>query len=136
MRKFGQAGWAAAIGFWACAWAAFGGDASSPSEDAHIEQVREAMDKASAVPPLAGGVVRARIGNLSSANALRITLMSLLAKTERKRQAYGRGIVEMNGLILRALDASGVLRLRKEARIAPSNTGRCKPPSSDWRAPA
>jgi hypothetical protein len=89
---------------------AFGGDASSPSEDAHIEQIREAMDKASAVPPLAGGVVRARIGNLSSANALRITLMSLLAKTARKRQAYGRAMTEMNALILRALDAAGVLR--------------------------
>lgn len=89
---------------------AFGGDASSPSEDAHIEQVREAMDKVSAVPPLAGGVVRARIGNLSSANALRITLMSLLAKTARKRLAYGRGIAELNTLILRALDAAGVLR--------------------------
>jgi hypothetical protein len=89
---------------------AFGGDASSPSEDAHIEQVREAMDKVSAVPPLAGGVVRARIGNLSSANALRITLMSLLAKTARKRLAYGRGITEVNTLILRVLDAAGVLR--------------------------
>ncbi len=89
---------------------AFGGDASSPSEDAHIEQVREAMDKVSAVPPLAGGVVRARIGNLSSANALRITLMSLLAKTARKRLAYGRGITELNTLILRALDGAGVLR--------------------------
>lgn len=89
---------------------AFGGDASSPSEDAHIEQIREAMDKASAVPPLAGGVVRARIGNLSSANALRITLMSLLAKTARKRLAYGRGIAELNTLILRALDSAGVLR--------------------------
>lgn len=89
---------------------AFGGDASSPSEDAHIEQIREAMDKASAVPPLAGGVVRARIGNLSSASALRITLMALLAKTERKRLAYGRAAVEMNTLILRALDACGILR--------------------------
>jgi hypothetical protein len=56
------------------------------------------------------GVVRARIGNLSSANALRITLMSLLAKTARKRQAYGRAMTEMNALILRALDAAGVLR--------------------------
>ncbi|MBX3361489.1 MAG: phage portal protein [Phycisphaeraceae bacterium] len=95
---------------------AFGGDASSPSEDAHIEQIREAMDKASAVPPLAGGVVRARIGNLSSANALRITLMSLLAKTARKRLAYGRGIAELNTLILRALDSAGVLRTSEGGR--------------------
>ncbi|QYK47544.1 MAG: phage portal protein [Phycisphaeraceae bacterium] len=96
---------------------AFGGDASSPSEDAHIEQIREAMDKTSAVPPLAGGVVRARIGNLSSANALRITLMSLLAKTARKRLAYGRGIAELNTLILRALDSAGVLRTSESGRV-------------------
>ena len=95
---------------------AFGGDASSPSEDAHIEQIREAMDKASAVPPLAGGVVRARIGNLSSASALRITLLALLAKTERKRLAYGRALTEMNALILRALDAGGVLPTESRER--------------------
>jgi len=40
MRKFGQAGWAAAIGFWACALAAFGGDA--PAE-ALMERVRLSM---------------------------------------------------------------------------------------------
>lgn len=96
---------------------AFGGDASSPSEDAHIEQVREAMDKVSAVPPLAGGVVRARIGNLSSANALRITLMSLLAKTARKRQSYGRAVAEIGELALRALDAAGVLRTGEADRV-------------------
>lgn len=95
---------------------AFGGDASSPSEDAHIEQVREAMDKVSAVPPLAGGVVRARIGNLSSANALRITLMSLIAKTERKRLAYGRGVTEMNTMILRALDRASILSTSEQDR--------------------
>lgn len=89
---------------------AFGGDASSPSEREHIEQIREAMDKVSAVPPLAGGVVRAKIGNLSSANALRITLMSLLAKTARKRVTYGAGIERVCRMVLTALDAAGVLR--------------------------
>lgn len=89
---------------------AFGGDSSSPSESEHIEQVREAMDKVSGVPPLAGGVVRARIGNLSSATALRITLMSLLAKTARKRVTYGAGIERVSRMVLTALDAAGVLR--------------------------
>lgn len=89
---------------------AFGGDAASPSESEHIEQIREALDKASAVPPLAGGVVRAKIGNLSSANALRITLMSLLSKTARKRVTYGRGMTQMSRMVLTALDAAGVLR--------------------------
>lgn len=89
---------------------AFGGDADSPSEERHIQEVREALDKTSGVPPLASGVVRARIGNLTSANALRITLMGVLSKTARKRVTYGRGIARMCGLILAALHESGALR--------------------------
>lgn len=95
---------------------AFGGDASSPSEESHIEQVREAMDKVSGVPPLASGVVRAKIGNLSSANALRITLMGVLSKTARKRVSYGRGIAQMSELILTALDSAGLLRTDRRDR--------------------
>lgn len=88
---------------------AFGGDASSPSEDAHIREIRDALDKTSGVPPLATGVVQGRVGNLSSANALKITLVGLLAKTERKRITYGRGIAEASRLVLDALDAAGLL---------------------------
>lgn len=88
----------------------FGADAASPSEESHIQEIREALDKTSGVPPLASGVVRARIGNLSSANALRITLMGVLSKTARKRVTYGRGITEMSRLILTALDSAGILR--------------------------
>ena len=95
---------------------AFGGDAASPSEESHINEVREALDKISGVPPLAGGVVRAKIGNLSSANALRITLMSLIAKTERKRVSYGRGIESVSRMIVDALDAGGVLRTSSRDR--------------------
>jgi len=87
----------------------FGGDASSPSEESHIGEIREAMDKISGVPPVAGGIVRAKLGNLSSANALRITLMSLIAKTQRKRVGYGRGIERASVMVLDALDAAGVL---------------------------
>jgi hypothetical protein len=90
----------------------FGGDASSPSEDAHILEVREAMDKISGVPPLAGGVIRAKIGNLSSANALKITLMGTLAKTARKRVTYGRGLADAAALILASLDHTADLRTR------------------------
>lgn len=89
---------------------AFGGDGLTPSEDAHVLEVREAMDKTSGVPPLASGVVRAKIGNLSSANALRITLMGVLSKTARKRVTYGRGLIEMSRLMLAAFDAAGVVR--------------------------
>ncbi|MBX3405377.1 MAG: phage portal protein [Phycisphaeraceae bacterium] len=86
-----------------------GGDAASPSEAAHVQEIREALDKISGVPPLAAGVVRARIGNLSSANALRVTLMGLLSRTARKRLTYGRGIVEASRLVLLALDRAGIL---------------------------
>lgn len=51
----------------------FGGDTHTPGEERHLDEVREAFDKVSGVPPLASGVVRAKIGNLSSANALKIT---------------------------------------------------------------
>jgi hypothetical protein len=89
---------------------AFGGDGQSPSEERHIQEIREALDKTSGVPPLASGVVRARIGNLSSANALRITLMGVLSKTARKRITYGGGIARMCRLILTALDQAGILK--------------------------
>ncbi len=88
---------------------AFGGDASSPSEESHIKEVRDALDKTSGVPPLATGVVQGRVGNLSSANALKITLVGLLAKTERKRVSYGRGLAEVSRMMLTALDAAGVM---------------------------
>lgn len=88
---------------------AFGGDAACPSEESHIREVREALDKVSGVPPLSGGVVQGRIGNLTSATALRITLMGLTAKTNRKRVTYGRGIAQACELILTVLDTAGVL---------------------------
>src|SRR5690606_4574016 len=43
---------------------AFGADASSPSEESHIKEIRDALDKTSGVPPLATGVVQGRVGNL------------------------------------------------------------------------
>jgi len=88
---------------------AFGGDAASPSEDRHIDELREALDKLSGVPPLATGVVRAKVGNLSSENALRLTLQGLIARTQRKRITYGRGIEHACSLILGALHHAGVL---------------------------
>ncbi len=94
----------------------FGGDAHSPSEESHILEIREAIDKVSGVPPLASGVVRAKLGNLTSATALRITLMGMLAKTMRKRVTYGRGIAEMSRLVLAALDGAGLLRTGESDR--------------------
>jgi len=94
----------------------FGGDASSPSEERHVTELREAMDKLSGVPPLAGGVVQGRIGNLSSGTALRVTLMALLGKTARKRVTYGAGIERVSRIVLDALAAAGLLPLRESDR--------------------
>jgi hypothetical protein len=94
----------------------FGGDASSPSEEQHIREVREALDKISGIPPLASGVVQAKIGNLSSANALRITLMAALSKTARKRVTYGGGIARMCELVLGCLHHAGVLATEERDR--------------------
>ncbi|MDY6913370.1 MAG: phage portal protein [Planctomycetota bacterium] len=41
----------------------FGSDTGSPSEDAHIEQTLQAMDKVSGVTPLAAGLIRGNVGN-------------------------------------------------------------------------
>jgi hypothetical protein len=89
----------------------FGGDAASPSETAHIGEIRTALDKVSGVPPVASGVVEARIGNLTSASALRVTMVGLLSKTNRKRATYGRGIRGVCGLILEAASRVGLLEL-------------------------
>jgi len=94
----------------------FGGDASSPSEESHIAEVREAMDKLSSTPALAAGVVRAKIGNLTSENALKVTLQGILARTERKRLTYGSAIVEMCGGLLDALNQAGVLVTTEQER--------------------
>src|SRR5450432_1179569 len=86
----------------------FGGDPASPSEDNHIAQLREAMDKTSAVTPIAAGAIKNKIGNLTSAAALRVTMMSLIAKTERKRTTYGQAIARMCELSLAWLDRARI----------------------------
>ncbi len=87
----------------------FGGDAHCPSEESHIADLREAMDKASAVTPIAAGAIKNRIGRLSSAAALRITLLALLSKTDRKRFTYGAGVQRICELALAWLDRAGWL---------------------------
>ncbi len=94
----------------------FGGEASSPSEDQHITELREAMDKTSGVTPIAAGAIRGRIGNLTSAAALRVTMMSLLAKTERKRVTYGAAIQRMCELALEWLDRAGLFNTEPQER--------------------
>jgi len=94
----------------------FGGDEKSPSEAAHIQELREALDKTSGITLLAAGLLRDHLGNLSSATALRVVLMGTLARLERKRIAYGQGVQEANRLILETLDRFGILRTDPEDR--------------------
>lgn len=87
----------------------FGGDADNPSEESHISDIRDAMDKTSGVSPVAAGVIRGKVGNLSSENAIRLVLMGLLARVERKRVTYGAGLQRLCELVLHAADVYGVL---------------------------
>lgn len=94
----------------------FGSDADAPGETAHIEQVREALDKVSGVTPLAAGLIRGNVGHLTSATALKVVLGGLLARTARKRLTYGEGLARLAELALAWLDRRGVLRTRPEDR--------------------
>jgi hypothetical protein len=94
----------------------FGGDAASPSEDNHIREVREALDKASGISPLITGQLRDRLGNLSSENALRIVTMGLIARTDKKRFTYGEGIRRLMRLALHAADVTGLFPNTPEER--------------------
>ncbi|OHB60718.1 MAG: hypothetical protein A2Y12_10845 [Planctomycetes bacterium GWF2_42_9] len=95
----------------------FGGDSNSPSEDAHIQEIREALDKTSGVTPVAAGVLKDKIGNLTSAIALKMTLMGMLAKTERKHFAYGHGLKEIAAMIMHLLDVTKIYPNTKDERI-------------------
>jgi hypothetical protein len=88
----------------------FGGDSACPSEDRHILELREALDKTSGVTPIAAGAIKGRIGHLTSAAALRVTMMALLARTERKRTVYGEAIQQMCRLSLAWLDRAGLFQ--------------------------
>ena len=87
----------------------FGGDSSAPSEESHIGEIREALDKISGVPPVAAGVLRAKLGNLTSAVALRVTLIALLARTERKRAALTHTMEILARRLLEILDKAGIV---------------------------
>jgi len=94
----------------------FGGDAAAPSEGAHIAEIREAMDKASGVTPLVAGVLKSKLGNLTSAVALRLTLMGMLSKTERKRFTYGEGLKKIAAMVLEILDKANIYRTSERDR--------------------
>jgi hypothetical protein len=98
-----------------------GGDSACPSEESHIAEIREALDKVSGVSPIAAGAVKGRIGRLSSAAALRVTLLALLNRTERKRNTYGPAMAQMCELALAWLDRAGLLATDPAERVVQIN---------------
>lgn len=94
----------------------FGSDDGSPSEDIHIDQIRSALDKVSGVTPLAAGLLRGQIGNLTSATALKVTLSGLLSRTARKRLTFGAGLQNIAHLVLAWLDRTGVFPTKPDER--------------------
>jgi hypothetical protein len=88
----------------------FGGDKGTPSEDMHIAETREAMDKVSGITPLVAGILKSKLGNLTSAVALKLTLMGMLSKTERKRFTYGEGLKKVCRMVLDILDRLNVYK--------------------------
>jgi hypothetical protein len=89
----------------------FGGDAATPSEDMHIAEIREAMDKTSGVTPVVAGVLKNKLGNLTSAVALRMTFMGMLSKTERKRFTYREGLKKIAQMVLDILDKANIYKI-------------------------
>lgn len=94
----------------------FGGDSATPSEDMHIMEIREAMDKVSGVTPVVAGVLKNKVGNLTSGVALKMTFMGMLAKTTRKQYTYGQGLKQIVRLVLDTLDKCGVYSTSVEER--------------------
>ncbi|MDD5458544.1 MAG: phage portal protein [Phycisphaerae bacterium] len=94
----------------------FGGDSASPSENSHIAEIREAMDKVSGVTPLVAGILKNKLGHLTSAVALKLTLMGMLSKTERKRFTYGEGIKRICRMSLEILDKSDIFPTTEQER--------------------
>ena len=86
----------------------FGGDSTAPSEDLHIAEIREAMDKASGVTPVVAGVLKNKLGNLTSAVALRLTMMGMLSKNERKKFTYNEGLKTISSMVLGILDKANI----------------------------
>jgi hypothetical protein len=94
----------------------FGGDAEAPSEQQHISEIREAMDKISSVTPVVAGVLKDKVGNLTSAVALRLTFMGMLSKNDRKRHTYSEGIRKICRMVLSILDTAGIYRTSEAER--------------------
>ncbi|MHC4226898.1 MAG: phage portal protein [Planctomycetota bacterium] len=94
----------------------FGGDAGTPSEGLHIAEIRESLDKISGVTPIVAGVLKNKLGNLTSAVALRLTLMGMLSKNDRKRFTYSEGLKRICAMVLEILDTANIYKTSEADR--------------------
>lgn len=94
----------------------FGGDDNCPSENLHILDIRDAMDKISGVTPVVAGVLKNKIGHLTSGVALKMTFMGMLTRNSRKQYTYGQGLRRMAEIILDIFDRAGVFPTTPEER--------------------
>jgi hypothetical protein len=94
----------------------FGGDGDCPSENLHITEIRDAMDKISGVTPVVTGVLKNKLGNLTSGVALKMTFMGMLTRNARKQYTYGRGLGQIAQMILDILDRAGLFKTTEEER--------------------
>lgn len=94
----------------------FGGDGNCPSENLHIAEIREAMDKVSGVTPVVAGVLKNKLGNLTSGVALKMTFMGMLTRNARKQFTYGQGLRQIARRVLEVLDVAGVFATTPEER--------------------
>jgi hypothetical protein len=74
------------------------------------------LDKASGVTPVVAGVLKNRLGNLTSAVALRLTFMGMLSKNERKQHTYCQGLREICRMVLSILDVANIYRTDEAER--------------------
>ena len=79
-------------------------------------EIREAMDKTSGVTPVMAGVLKDRLGNLTSAVALRLTFMGMLSKNERKRHTYSEGVKKICRMVLSILDTANIYKTTEAER--------------------
>ncbi len=94
----------------------FGGDSETPSEASHIAEIRDALDKVSGVPPIMTGNLKSKVGNLTSAVAIKLTFMGLLMKNDRKQFTYGEGIKKICSMVLSILDTANIYKTTESQR--------------------
>jgi hypothetical protein len=59
---------------------------------------------------MVAGVLKNKLGNLTSAVALRLTLMGMLSKNERKKFTYSEGLKKICRMVLSILDTANIYK--------------------------